>query len=973
MKTKQSMNRSSIIIKPLAVVAVVLAAAGCVKDPELEHSGRTIVFKSSSTWQNALETKTAYSGDINGDIERIDWVNGDKILIWSDNASTETSHDHSVNYKVSAFQTGSDAKKSEATIEPADVKNGLQWGEGAHQFLCMYPSPAVTANIGFYTPADPSDRLVDITVPGTQSYTKDGVTLKPDMKYAYMYASATASAPNTSVTLSFKPMFTAFQFTVDSGDKQEELTITSFSIQSATKAMSGSCRVLLPESSVSGDATYTEFPSTPTDEQKKISVTFSGSDLKITKGTPMTFTVFALPQEYNDLSVSFTTNSGDVKTLKLTKSGTGIVFEPGHKYNIKGIGIPGEWTYVLDDIDPIEVTYLGTLSDPYTATYTPAKLKDGFKSYRQKYVEDELNPGTYILKTEPLPFKIQYSANGTDGWEDMSGDSFPSADWIKIYSSGDFAGGDTGVELTYNINEQTMETSGTIELANASSEREDLSTYNVATGKIVEKSTANCYVVDSKGTFRFPAVYGNGILHGKVNMPAFHRQRSIEGSGNYLKWFQDHADQDITQPYIAAQQSVKDLVDAGNALNAVLIWENVEDLIEESSVRVIDTGSPATGRPEDIYIEFNVPGTSHQGNAMIALRAGTTIVWSWHIWCYSDKSTYATGARPRALTNAVATQNGYKLCPVNLGWCDLSDYFKERKGYIRVVQDGRTPGAAKLVHQLEYNVQFGAQPHYVWGRKDPIRGFQKLENTNHPFYYKGDYVESSNPYYNSTYNLCVENDKHSLGWFIQHPYVFSIADRNEWCSTTYQNLWNSSYLGQSSPGIEVTKTIYDPCPVGYKVPSDVAFEDMIGNIDDVANQPKIPLNDEDYGNFWRYYDNGTPTDTSDDIYFPASGYRINKRGGGDPLGATDAGLWWVGGMGYYYTAHNYSGTANAKVFYFGKTTPGGWGTTYSRAWGRSIRPMVDPQAVFDVDGGVTGGHPVDHLNPGDLGDWTTTP
>lgn len=970
MKTILDIKSSSIIKKSLLLLAVALPLVqGCGEEFEPERGGKVIRFTASSNWQNSLDTKTAYSGDITDGVERIDWVVGDKILIWSDKASTAESHDHSIDYKVTEETSSSGSKISGATIEPSAQANGLQWGEGAHKFLCLYPSPTENSKIGFAS-STPTDRRINMTIPGTQSYTKDGNTLKPDMKYAYMYASAATAASDAAVTLSFKPMFTAFQFTVDSGEAPD-LTITSFSIQSKTKAMSGSCLAVLPVSSTgTGVAIYDDFPTTPSDEQKKISVTFGGTDLKITKGTPLTFTVFALPRDYDDLSVSFTTKSGDVKTLKLTKEEggvqTGIEFKAGHKYNIRGIGIPGEWVYVIDTIDdPITVSYLGTLSDPYTPTYTPKSLKSEFKSYRYKYLPESVGSSNYTQQQiQPLKFKFEYSSDCTS-WEQMSGDSFPSATWLKIYSDGGFDGGSSGENLTYNVDQQTMTTSGTIELAESSSERTDLSTYNVATGKIVDMSTANCYVVDSKGTFKFPAVYGNGILHGKVNMPAFHRQRPAGGAvgDNYLEWFKDHADEDIMQPYIAEQPSV--VAEPGD-FDAVLVWENVDGLIKPTSVGVEGSG-------KNMYIKFEVPGVSHQGNAMIALRKGGKIVWSWHIWCYSDKSTYSTGARPRALTKAIATPNGYKLSPVNLGWCDLSDYFAERKGYIRVVQEGRDPSAPVLVWQKEMNIQFGAQPHYVWGRKDPIRGFEKLSNQNHPFYYKGDYEEGSNSYYNSTYNLCVIDSKNTLGWYIQNPYVFCIADRNEWCSTSYRNLWNSSYIGQAeNVTIEVTKTIYDPCPVGYKVPSDAAFSDMIGNINAVSEQPIIDLPEEDYGNFWRYYANGTPSDSSDDIYFPATGYRISKRGSGEPVGSVTAGLWWVGGMGYYWTSHSFtSSVSNAKVFYFGQNTKGAFGD-YTRAWGRSIRPMVDPQAVFDVDGGVTGGHDIDRLDPGDLGDWTTT-
>ncbi len=976
MKNIKNMQGSKITIRLFAISLLAITLTGCHKEQfEHEYGGRAVAFRSSSYWQNSLTTRTAYSGEVTSNVERIDWVNGDKIRIWSDKAATKEG-DHDVDYAVSSYKTGDNKQKSEAQITSTDAANGLLWDDagGTHAFYCLYPSPALFTGTGAkegglnFSSNSTASSTVNMTLPRNQSFQAPAAgdtLLKPDMDYAYMYAATAAAQTPTGVKLVFKPMFTAFQFTVDSGE-QPSLTLTSFVLESAGKQISGSCTATVTASD--GKAVFGGFTASPSAEQKRINVDFSGftgGGLTIKKDTAITFTVFALPQEkYDDLSVTFTTNSGDKKTLALKYNDDGVIFEACHKYNIKGIGVPGEWVYEVSTIDPIELSYLGTLSNqaaenanpttslPNPASYTPQTLKSGFVSYRYKYLPESEGSSTYTRQQkQKVSYKIQFSRDGST-WSDNAGFG-GTMDSLKIYSPGNFEGSIDGEELTFDLMEQVFSTNGTLVLPDATEEQKDLATYNVATGKKVARSTANCYVVDASGEgFKFPAVYGNAILHGQVNTSAFFRQGAVEDGypNNYLEWYLDHADEPIKQPYIVKQPSVKSALDGGDELEAILVWENVHNLIENVRIESTTTyAADSVAYAENLYILFDVPGTAHQGNAMVALRLknSKTIVWSWHIWCYKDKESYSTGSRPNPLKNPLPTPTGYKLAPVNLGWCDFSDYFKQRKGYLRVVQEGREPGAPVQVWQKEQNVQFGMQPYYVHGRKDPIRGFAKLTNANHELFYHEDYAGLVD----ATYGLIVTSSRMTVGQSIQNPFMFVRTGNQDWCVrpgeyqySGYNNLWNSAYLGQTqssnTSGIEVTKTIYDPCPVGYKVPSHAAFGEFIPPtpLIKVNNQPAFNVEEGlGYGNLWRYYNGGTVGDSSDDIFFPAAGFRNSNTS-----------LSNVGSLGYYWCASAKNDTYKSDtqlgcVFNFGNQNEGVL-QNQQKANGRSIRPAVDPQA-----------------------------
>ena len=106
----------------------------------------------------------------------------------------------------------------------------------------------------------------------------------------------------------------------------------------------------------------------------------------------------------------------------------------------------------------------------------------------------------------------------------------------------------------------------------------------------------------------------------------------------------------------------------------------------------------------------------------------------------------------------------------------------------------------------------GDSPYYQYGRKDPQRATNPTGNGFKTYYpSKAAYTPRST------------NGKVSIGQSIIYPHVF-FKDGGEapydWCSTTYYNLWNSGYKEEFSKPV---KTIYDPCPTGFSIPTRNAF------------------------------------------------------------------------------------------------------------------------------------------------------
>lgn len=235
---------------------------------------------------------------------------------------------------------------------------------------------------------------------------------------------------------------------------------------------------------------------------------------------------------------------------------------------------------------------------------------------------------------------------------------------------------------------------------------------------------------------------------------------------------------------------------------ASLLWEDCEGLV--TRVRCDQPN-------RKIYFKV---AEGKKGNAVIALRARNgKIQWSWHIWVAGS-------------TVETRTFSGVEFMERNLGATATT-----------VV--GKSAEACGL--------------NYEWGRKDPFPGvadFSATASVNAKTIYPIQTVTSQSG--------------QAITWATALPYVYIWGSGNsgaeDWCNATPQdnNLWGND--GTTKP-----KTIYDPCPYGYRVATKGAFDPIVTKAKAVARANySVTIkddNDKDFvlpcSGYWRRSTNST--------------------------------------------------------------------------------------------------------------------
>ena len=320
------------------LAGAVLLVVGCDKQGilSLRHrAGEEVVFGINAR----PETRTVYGTDKEVDgktIQAIDWIatdgdtQGDLIRIYSPEAVRENVSggiEHWADYEIAEYVDGD---HSVAKIRNVHT-NGLAWGTAdSYTFYALYPAPS---DEDHHSPA--SELAGKLTpengIPNQQVFSEKG-----NMQYAYMTAVAKdgAGIEGDQVNLDFYPDFTAFEIKVKSAG--DPIGLSKFELISGNKPMAGTYTIDYS----SGTKTYT-FDSS---DQNIISVNMdhsAGADY-------LTFTVLALPKEYDQLSVRFTTSQGVTRSLALKYSDTAtdhtpgsyVKFAPGKKHRIYGLALP---------------------------------------------------------------------------------------------------------------------------------------------------------------------------------------------------------------------------------------------------------------------------------------------------------------------------------------------------------------------------------------------------------------------------------------------------------------------------------------------------------------------------------------------------------------------------------------------------------------------------------------------------------
>ena len=300
----------------------------------------------------------------------------------------------------------------------------------------------------------------------------------------------------------------------------------------------------------------------------------------------------------------------------------------------------------------------------------------------------------------------------------------------------------------------------------------DLSLYT----DLSAEGTANCYLIQSAGNYKFKAVMGNS----------------------------DYS--------------------VGNVKKTEVLWETFGTDVAPN------VGDLVTGVGyKNGYVYFSTPEVFGNGNASIAVRnSKDVILWSWHIWCSEE-----------GWNDHVYANNAGTMMDRNLG------------------ATSATPGDIGAFGLL-----------YQWGRKDPFMGSCAI---------------SGKTLAASTGSWKVSNlDK--MDFADKNPMTFAVG----WSGSSVHG-WHAS---------EFEKGLYDPCPVGYRVP------DGGKNGFWTTATVKSSGDSTNYGIYWTLADGETTA------WYPCVGY----------LHETSGSLQSVGSFGKCWSASfDPSASNQAYRFYFTKS------------------------------------------------------
>ena len=270
------------------------------------------------------------------------------------------------------------------------------------------------------------------------------------------------------------------------------------------------------------------------------------------------------------------------------------------------------------------------------------------------------------------------------------------------------------------------------------------------------------------------------------------------------------------------------------------------------------------------------------GNVIVALydnaTSGGNILWSWHIW--------VTGYDPDGSKNYDLGPDSKVNVPGGQVHTYGTTYLATNPG--KVIMD-RNLGAAKAYYTAPAADDMDAQEafglFYQWGRKDPfprVYGSTIPESsiyaTEIPIYgpsgtkLDGEVMDGAGSGLRRlNIRSLIGSSPNTLAYAVKNPLVFiynNSTEMGDWFATTLGNQ-NNALWGDGSG-----KSVYDPCPEGWKVPKTGTWND-INNATFPYYLNGTALENGASGKF--YQTNGrlyTPGGASDQLaWYPAGGLR----------------------------------------------------------------------------------------------------
>ena len=304
----------------------------------------------------------------------------------------------------------------------------------------------------------------------------------------------------------------------------------------------------------------------------------------------------------------------------------------------------------------------------------------------------------------------------------------------------------------------------------------------------------------------------------------------------------------------------------GSVSSASILWETFGTSTVPDYLELIDGVCYKDG-----YIVFQTADTFKEGNAVIAAKdASGNVLWSWHIWLTDQpqEQTYY--------------YNAGTLMDRNLG------------------ATSATPGDVGALGLL-----------YQWGRKDPFLGSSSISSST---------VAKSTITWPSAVSSNSSNG--TIAYATAHPTTFITGNssNSDWYYTGSSSIDNTRWTTSGS-----AKSIYDPCPSGWRVP-DGGDNGVWSKALDSSSYFNYTYSSSNEGiNFSGKFGSDQA------IWYPASGCRSY---GGGSLGS-------FGNGGYCWSAspYDYSRSAYGLSFLNNGYVDPSYGN--HRAYGYSVRCLQE--------------------------------
>ena len=323
---------------------------------------------------------------------------------------------------------------------------------------------------------------------------------------------------------------------------------------------------------------------------------------------------------------------------------------------------------------------------------------------------------------------------------------------------------------------------------------------------------------------------------------------------------------------VSPGQFIKFAAVKGNSTEKVAA-EKVE-LLWEDAVGLVD--SVFTLTKDEIYVNL---AKELQGNAVVAAKdAEGTILWSWHIWVSKEDPT--ANLMPYTYTPAEGESQSFQFMDRNLG------------------------AMSSELGSAAVNGCF-----YQWGRKDPFPG-PNYDGTIKAIYNsKGEVTEIATETVAENNNIesAVKNPMTRYNGVTGGNYGWITKDVAAINKDLVFDIWG---------GVSKKKSMYDPCPAGYRMPQLAAWQFLSdANVTKTrvfrADAPEKPANSDQMGY--------KVTVEGKDFFFPHQGEANQKttleaaytNGYGKPSNNWPCGKLWSS----QFDSGNFDGTA-AKKSYF---------------------------------------------------------